>query len=147
MNAKIKQANRQLNKDYIGRCAKQRYHEDTKEKTATLAWDRITGSEADTALPLMLRVIPKSAFCNSVGKLHEIQNFSYPLGNTWGGLLPMVPDLVFAGYPTNVIVGAMKRMASKTGHAGWVTNIQQAKLAYRMVQTQSNRPSTQSNSE
>jgi hypothetical protein len=59
----------------------------------------------------------------------------------------MVPDLVFAGCPTNVIVGAMKRMASKTGHAGWVTNIQQAKLAYRMEQTQSNRPSTQPNPE
>jgi hypothetical protein len=169
-------ASKQAAKDYISRYAKQCYHESVKiipepagdgfkflQGTFTFNPKfsaRYEGKNWQHWLEtgqLKVRLIQHyHSYCESyrnqrfatlVGKLHEIQNFSCPLENTWGGLLSIMPDLVFAEYPINVIVGAMKRMATKTGYAGWVTNIQQAKLAYRMVQTQSNRPSTQSNSE
>ena len=76
-------------------------------------------------------------FATLVGKLHEIQNFSYPNSNTWRGLLSIVPDLVSAHYPVSLIVQAMRRMAWKTGYPGWITNIHDLKLAYRKVEATS----------
>ena len=58
-------------------------------------------------------------FATLVGKLHEIDRFSYPDSNIGRGLCSIIPDFLAAEYPLRILTGAMKRMASTTNKGTW----------------------------